>query len=156
MKGEKQKISTDNCPQESRAVLKGIVGEQTFMWINETESTKGTANNGLLEQVLSPINLNRAYKQVVRKQGSSGIDKMQVTELKDYLKTNKTALINSILGGKYTPQPVRRVEIPKEGGKKRALGIPTVIDRLIQQSICQVLTPNFSMFYGIVCLYCLL
>lgn len=144
MKGEKQKISTDNCPQESRAVLKGIVGEQTFMWINETESTKGTANNGLLEQVLSPINLNRGYKQVVRKQGSSGIDKMQVTELKDYLKTNKTALINSILGGKYTPQPVRRVEIPKEGGKKRALGIPTVIDRLIQQSICQVLTPYYE------------
>jgi len=144
MKGRKQKISNDSCPQKDRAELERIGGVQTFIWINETDYTEGIAKSGLLEQIVSLNNLNTAYRQVVRNQGSSGIDKMEVEELKTYLLTNKTTLIKELLAGKYTPQPVRRVEIPKEGWKKRALGIPTVIDRLIQQAIQQVLTPYYE------------
>ena len=114
------------------------------MWITETEHTGGIVDNGLLEQILSPLNLNNAYRQVVSNRGSSGIDKMEVSELKFYLLSNKNDLINRILTGKYRPQPVRRVEIPKDCGKKRALGIPIVMDRLIQQAVHQVLTPYYE------------
>ena len=76
--------------------------------------------------------LNRAFKRVRSNKGRGGIDKMEVESLKDYLVENKEKLIQSILDGKYRPNPVRRVEIPKENGKKRGLGIPTVVDRVIQ------------------------
>ena len=144
MKGRKQKISSDSCPHDNRAELENTVGVQTFIWINETDYTEGIADIGLLEQIVSPSNLSRAYRQVVGNQGSSGIDKMEVEELKSYFIANKTTLIGSILAGKYRPLPVRRVAIPKDGGKKRELGIPTVIDRLIQQAINQVLTPLYE------------
>jgi group II intron reverse transcriptase/maturase len=144
MKGRKQKISRDNCPRENRAELEPTVGVQTFLWINETADTKGLVNIGLLEQIVSPENLNKAYRQVLSKRGSGGIDKMAVSELKEYLLTNKKELINNILTGKYRPQPLRRVEIPKDAGNKRDLGIPTVIDRVIQQAIHQVLTPYYE------------
>ena len=89
---------------------------------------------GLLEQILSPSNLNRAYIRVRSNKGSGGIDKMEFESLKDYLVKNKEQLIQSILDGKYRPNPVRRLEIPKEKGT-RILGIPTVVDRVIQQAI---------------------
>jgi group II intron reverse transcriptase/maturase len=76
--------------------------------------------------------------------GSGGIDKMGVESLKDYLVEHKDQLLRSILDGKYLPNPVRRVEIPKENGKKRALGIPTVVDRVVQQAIAQVLSPIYE------------
>lgn len=106
------------------------------------------SENGLLGQILSSPNLNKAYKQVRRNKGSGGVDNMQVESLKDYFVRHKEALISSIHNGKYRPNPVRRVEIPKENGKKRQLGIPTVVDRVIQQSIAQQLQliyePKFS------------
>ena len=98
----------------------------------------------MLEQILSPTNMNQAYKRVKSNKGSGGIDKMEVESLRDYLVTNKDELIQSILGGSYRPNPVRRVEIPKENGKIRMLGIPTVIDRVVQQSITQILSPSTS------------
>jgi group II intron reverse transcriptase/maturase len=98
---------------------------------------------GLLEQILSPTNLNRAFKRVRSNRGSGGIDKMEVESLKDYLVDNKEKLIQSILDGSYRPNPVRRVEIPKEKGK-RNLGIPTVVDRVVQQAIAQALTPVYE------------
>ena len=100
--------------------------------------------DALLERVVSPANLNRAYKQVVSNGGSGGVDKMETEDLLPYLKLHKDELINSLLDGSYRPNPVRRVEIPKDGGKKRQLGIPTVIDRLIQQSLSQVLSPLYE------------
>ena len=97
----------------------------------------------MLEQILSPSNLNQAYKRVRINKGSSGIDKMEVESLKDYLVNNKEKLIQSILDGKYRPNPVRRVEIPKEKGKRK-IGIPTVVDRVIQQATAQILSPIYE------------
>lgn len=113
--------------------------------MTETDSTDtNQQKEGLLEQILSRDNLNRAYKQVVRNKGAGGIDGMQVDELLPFLKENKNELTQSLRDGKYRPKPVRRVEIPKENGKTRKLGIPTVVDRLIQQAIYQVLSPIFE------------
>jgi len=145
MKGGKQKISQDTCLQKSRAEPEGYAGGQTFMWITENNLTNtDRPAYGLLEQILSPANLNRAYKRVRSNRGSGGIDKMEVESLKGYLVENKDQLLRSILEGRYRPNPVRRVEIPKENGKKRALGIPTVLDRVVQQAIAQVLTPVYE------------
>lgn len=93
----------------------------------------------LLEQILHRDNLNRAYKKVKKNKGSHGIDGMQVDELLPFLKQHGEALIEEIAMEKYKPQPVRRVEIPKPNGGVRLLGIPTVVDRFIQQAIAQVL-----------------
>lgn len=115
------------------------------MWITENNYTDiNQAENGLLEYILSPTNLNAAYLQVKRNKGAGGVDKMEVESLKDYLIANKEELIASILSGKYRPNPVRRVEIPKDNGTKRNLGIPTVVDRVIQQAISQVLSSIYE------------
>lgn len=99
---------------------------------------------GLLEFILSPSNLNAAYRQVKRNKGAGGVDRMGVESLRDYLVSNKDELIASILRGNYRPDPVRRVEIPKDGKQRRQLGIPTVVDRVIQQAIAQTLTPLYE------------
>ncbi len=98
----------------------------------------------LLEQILDRDNLNRAYKKVKSNKGSHGVDRMKVDELLPYLKQNGEAIRQAILEGSYRPQPVRRVEIDKPDGGKRQLGIPTVLDRMIQQAITQVLSPIFD------------
>ena len=98
----------------------------------------------LLEKVLSKDNLNRAYKQVYKNKGASGVDGITVDELLLYLKEHKEEILWKIRNRKYKPQPVRRVFIPKENGKMRKLGIPSVIDRVIQQAIVQVLTPIYE------------
>ena len=101
--------------------------------------------NNLLELILRKENLNKAYKKVKSNKGSSGIDGMQVDELLPYLKKNQKTLIQEIRDGKYKPNPVRRVEIPKETkGEYRKLGVPTVVDRVIQQAITQELTPIYE------------
>jgi RNA-directed DNA polymerase len=113
--------------------------------MTETDITNtNEQKDGMLEQILTKDNLNQAYKQVMRNKGAGGIDGMQVDELLPYLREHREELIQSIRNGKYRPKPVRRVEIPKDNGKMRKLGIPTVVDRLIQQAICQVLTPIFE------------
>jgi len=94
----------------------------------------------LMEQVCEPANLNRAYARVVANKGSPGVDGMTVGRLGDWIKLHKHELIASLLDGSYQPQPVRGVQIPKPGGKgMRQLGIPTVVDRLVQQAMLQVL-----------------
>ena len=101
--------------------------------------------NNLLELILRKDNLNKAYKQVKSNKGSGGIDGMQVDELLPYLRENQETLIQEIRDGKYKPNPVRRVEIPKETkGEFRKLGVPTVVDRVIQQAITQELTPIYE------------
>ena len=101
--------------------------------------------NNLLDLILRKENLNKAYKQVKSNKGSGGIDGMQVDELLPYLRENQMNLIQEIRDGKYKPNPVRRVEIPKETkGEFRKLGVPTVVDRVIQQAITQELTPIYE------------
>jgi len=145
MKGREQKISKDSYQNKDRAELEGYSGAQTYMRITENNIANfNESNYGLLEQILSPTNLNLAFKKVKANKGSGGIDKMEVESLKDYLVSNKDELLNSILEGKYRPNPVRRVEIPKDNHKKRKLGIPTVVDRVIQQAIQQTLSPIYE------------
>lgn len=96
------------------------------------------------KRVLSRDNLNRAYKRVKKNKGAAGIDGMTIDELLLYLEKHKEELLESLRKGTYKPKPVRRVEIPKPNGTMRKLGIPTVIDRLIQQAIAQVMTPIFE------------
>lgn len=103
---------------------------------------------GLLEFMLSPTNLNKAYLTVKRNKGAGGVDKMPVGSLKDYLVLNGDKLKASILRGKYRPNPVRRVAIPKDNGTERQLGIPTVVDRVVQQSIAQILTPIYEPLFS--------
>lgn len=121
----------------------------------EAESNKGARSMAileparenrvkLLEEILNRNNLNEAYKRVKSKKGAAGVDAMTVDEMLGWLKENKEELLESLRNGKYKPKPVKRVEIPKPDGGKRKLGIPTVLDRLIQQAIAQVLQPIFE------------
>ena len=98
----------------------------------------------LLEKILDDNNLYNAYKQVYKNKGTSGVDGVTVEELGVYIYKHKEEIKQQIRELKYKPNPVRRVEIPKENGKMRKLGIPTVVDRLIQQAIVQVITPLFE------------
>jgi group II intron reverse transcriptase/maturase len=98
----------------------------------------------LLDKILNQENLNKAYKKVVSNKGVAGVDGVTVDEVAEYIKEHKEEIINKIKERKYKPQPVKRVQIPKENGKMRNLGIPTVIDRIIQQAMVQVLSPIFE------------
>ena len=107
----------------------------------------------LIDEILSDSNIDRAILQVKRNKGVSGVDKMTVDELDEYFYKHRREIRYSILNKKYKPQAVKRVYIPKPNGKKRPLGIPTVVDRVIQQAIAQVLMKkldsSFSEFsYG--------
>jgi RNA-directed DNA polymerase len=102
-------------------------------------------SSSMLEEILEIRNVQKAFKQVTANKGVGGIDGMQTDELRDYLNANWQTLRTSILEGTYRPQAVQKVEIPKtNGGGMRMLGIPTVIDRLIQQSIAQWLSPQYE------------
>jgi RNA-directed DNA polymerase len=98
----------------------------------------------LIGKILDRRNMEEAYWKVVRNKGASGIDNMTVEQLKPYLKEKWAEIKEQLLSGKYKPKPVRKVEIPKPAGGKRMLGIPTVLDRMIQQAIQQVLSPIFE------------
>ena len=91
----------------------------------------------LIEEILSEENLKEAIYRVKINKGASGVDKMSVNQVEAYFYEHKDKIIESIMNKTYKPQPVRRVYIPKANGKLRPLGIPTVIDRVIQQSIAQ-------------------
>ncbi|CDX01740.1 group II intron reverse transcriptase/maturase [Desulfitobacterium hafniense] len=134
--GELQRISAEQREDADACVPLKMI---------ETDNTNtNEPNEELFEQILSSENLNQAYRQVKKNKGAGGIDGMQVDELLPYLRDHKDELLESLREGTYRPTPVRRVEIPKENGKTRKLGIPTVVDRLIQQAIAQILSPIFE------------
>jgi len=135
----------EGSPQKNSAEHEGYAGAHSPLRITENNITNADlSKERLLEQIVDRNNMNKAYKRVKSNKGSHGIDGMGVDELLQYLKETGAQLRQSILDGKYRPNPVRRVEIPKENGKKRKLGIPTVVDRVVQQAIAQVLTPIFE------------
>jgi RNA-directed DNA polymerase len=121
--------------QSMTAASKGIRNDQ---------EPRRAEREGLLEKVVDKENLNQAFKRVKANRGSHGIDGMEIEELLPYLKQHGASLKQEILEGRYQPSPVRRVEIPKPDGGIRLLGIPTVVDRMIQQAIAQVLNPIFE------------
>ena len=98
----------------------------------------------MIQRVLHPRNMQRALQQVIANKGSAGVDGMNVNDLSDYLRKEKTPLYSSIKGRCYLPQPILGVEIPKGNGKTRLLGIPTVTDRVLQQAVSQVLMPHYE------------
>ena len=98
---------------------------------------RGVTTMELIDVITSKENLNSAYKKVVSNKGAGGVDGMKVEELGAYIKENKDEIIQSIRNRTYMPKPVRRVYIPKDNGKQRPLGIPTVLDRVIQQAVAQ-------------------
>lgn len=120
----------------------GVYSDLSAMSNLKTKSEFNTEH--LLERIVDKRNIFEAYKKVVSNKGSHGIDGMKVDELLPFLQEHYETLKTSLLSGKYKPQPVRRKEIPKPNGGVRLLGIPTVIDRLIQQAINQVINPIFD------------
>ncbi len=104
--------------------------------------TAGRTKSGgyrLMERVVEPSNMRRAYKRVLKNRGAAGVDRLTVEELKDWLLVHWSSVKAALLEGRYLPRAVRRVEIPKPNGGVRTLGVPTVADRLIQQALHQVL-----------------
>lgn len=136
----------EGLPQKDSSENKRYVGVHDSLGITENNITNANkSKERLLEKILDRDNLNNAFKRVKSNKGTHGVDEMEVDELLQYFKDNGNQLKQSILDGKYRPYPVRRVEIPKDDGKKkRNLGIPTVVDRVIQQAIAQVLSPIFE------------
>jgi len=109
-----------------------------------TRTKAEVATTGLMEAVVERGNLWLAYQRVVENKGAAGVDQLAVSELKDHLKRHWPTIRARLLAGEYQPQPVRRVDIAKPQGGVRTLGIPTVVDRLIQQALHQVLQPIFE------------
>ena len=147
MKGRMQKTlsQVNDWSQRDRTESEWYEGVQTFMWMTEDNIVEVPFDKEhLLEVILSPNNLNKAYKAVVKNHGSGGVDNMSCEQLLPWLRSNKDELIRSLHDGSYRPNPVRRVEIPKDNDKMRQLGIPTVVDRLVQQAINQVLIPIYE------------
>ena len=98
----------------------------------------------MIEQVISRKNMHLAYKHVLANKGSAGVDSMRVKELKHFIETNGTATVLRMVNNCYLPQPILGVSIPKSKGRTRLLGIPTVVDRWLQQSVAQAITPKFE------------
>ena len=99
----------------------------------------------MIEKVLQAKNLYKAYQKVISNKGAAGIDEMKVYELKTYIDKYRNTILNSIVSNKYIPQPIKGVEIPKSNGKTRLLGIPTVVDRWLQQAVSQQLASKFEL-----------
>lgn len=141
---DSRQLNTGHLPKD-RVEPEGNAGARSISMTSESGRNDRTKYQyRLLEKIVSPDNLNEAFRRVKSNRGSHGIDKMSVDELLQYLKENGNQLRQSLIDGTYKPSAVRRVEIPKSDGKKRPLGIPTVVDRMIQQAIAQVLGPIFE------------
>lgn len=132
----------ESCLKSSKRNLQNIKQKEsqnsaaTEITIQDTKS--------LIDKMLDKENMKLAYKQVVKNKGAPGVDKMTTEDLKRHLIDNWQHIKEDLLNGKYKPQPVKEVEISKSGGGVRKLGIPTVVDRLIQQALHQILSPIFE------------
>ena len=140
-----QKTAKAGCPCEGMLETKSTKGACSIA-LTETDREDGAEN--LLERILDRNNLNQAYLKVKRNGGSAGVDGMTVEEMLPYLREHREELLESLRSERYKPKAVRRVEIPKPDGGKRMLGVPTVIDRMIQQAIVQVLQPMYEPLFS--------
>lgn len=141
-----ENIENNGCSQRDNAEHEGYVkASRSF---NRIWKERDSAQPRLLEAILYKDNFNRAYKRVKANKGAPGIDGMTIEEALPYLKEHQQEITDRIYRGKYTPSPVRRVEIPKPDGGVRKLGIPTVIDRTIQQAITQELVPIYEPLFA--------
>ena len=138
--------NTESCLQRDSAERKGYV--RAHRSFNRIWKERDSAEPDILGKVLEKDNLNRAYKRVKANKGAPGIDGMTVEDALPWLKEHNHELIQSIRNGHYTPSPVRRKEIPKPDGGVRKLGIPTVIDRIIQQAMAQQLMPIYEPLFS--------
>jgi len=136
-----QKTELSGCCGRDSVEHESCCGVQS-VYPAEAEEEDGARD--LLGKLVSRENLNAAYRKVKKNSGAPGVDGMTVDEAASYLKEHKDEIIGRIIKGKYKPMPVRRVEIPKPDGGVRLLGVPTVVDRVIQQALVQVLTPVFE------------
>ena len=132
----------ESCSQRDSAERKGYV--RAHRSFNRIWKERDSAELDILGKILNKDNLNRAYKRVKANKGAPGVDGMTVEEAFEWLKEHNHELTERIRKGHYTPSPVRRVEIPKPDGGIRKLGIPTVIDRIIQQAMTQQLIPIYE------------
>lgn len=144
----RQKTLRRAYPEKKAVQLSTNQGEPNMYSAQTKGKSRGEQNNDLMEEVLSRQNMLKALRRVEKNKGAPGIDNLTVGNLKPYLGQNWLSIREQLLRGDYKPQPVLRVEIDKSNGGKRLLGIPTVIDRLIQQALLQILTdifdPDFS------------
>ena len=141
-----ENIENNGCSQRDSAEHEGYVKARRSF--NLIWKERDSAQPKLLEAILHKDNFNRAYKRVKANKGAPGIDGMTIEEALPYLQEHQQELTNRIHRGKYTPSPVRRVEIPKPDGGVRKLGIPTVIDRTLQQAITQQLVPIYEPLFA--------
>jgi group II intron reverse transcriptase/maturase len=150
----KQKTSKEGYLREIRLETERVSGALSCdVASSDGKAKQKSSTENLLERIVHKENMNKAVKRVVKNRGSHGIDGMQVDALRPYLIDHGREIVETILEGRYKPNPVRRVNIPKPDGGERALGIPTVVDRVIQQAISQVLSEiyeeKFSLYsYG--------
>jgi len=138
-------------PAESRVEPEGTQGARSIepRKTMDGDSVDGRETGGdLLKRILNVSNMFDACERVVKNGGAAGVDGMTVEELQPYLIGHYQELRESIRGGWYKPKPVRRVEIPKPDGGKRLLGVPTVIDRMVQQAMVQILQPIFEQTFS--------
>jgi len=131
-------------PEKKAVQLPTNQGEPSMYPAQTKDGSRGEQNNDLMEEVLSRQNMLKALRRVEKNKGAPGIDNLTVESLKPYLRQNWLSIREQLLKGEYKPQPVLRIEIPKPNGGKKLLGIPTVIDRLIQQALLQILTEIFD------------
>ncbi len=122
-------------------------GKVSQSWLSTCAAERALTKD-LLGAAMQPVNLLRAYRRVMSNAGSAGVDGMGVRDLKFWMRKNLNTIGEEILSGRYTPQAVRMVEIPKPNGGKRQLGIPTVIDRMLQQAIHQVMSPGYERVFS--------
>ncbi len=136
----------ESCLQRDSAERKGYV--RAHRSFNRIWKERNSTEPDILGKILNKDNLNRAYERVKANKEAPGIDRMTVEEASQWLKEHNHELTERIRKGHYTPSPVRRVEIPKPDGGMQKLGIPTVIDRIIQQAMTQQLTPIYEVEFS--------
>ena len=141
-----ENMDNNGCSQRDSAEHEGYA--KAHRSFNSIWKERNSAQPELLEKILYKDNLNRAFKRVKANKGAPGIDGKTVNEIGAYLKENQQSIIAKIYKGKYTPDAVRRVEIPKPDGGIRKLGIPTVKDRIFQQAITQQLMPIYEPLFS--------